>query len=55
MPLPIVSSILEVDIQLSENEFVNGYGEGDRVLYVDPCDKDARSRDINGANTWGEG
>ena len=30
--------ILEIDVQLLENEFVNGYREGDRVLYVSPYD-----------------
>jgi hypothetical protein len=32
--LPLVRLILEVVVQLLENEFVNGYREGDRVLYV---------------------
>jgi hypothetical protein len=33
-PLPLVRPILEFDVQLLENEFLNGYREGDRVLYV---------------------
>ena len=33
-PLPLVRPILEFDVQLLENEFLNGYRKGDRVLYV---------------------
>lgn len=32
--LPLLRPILEVDVQLLENEFINGYREGDKVLYV---------------------
>ena len=32
--LPLVRPILEFDVQLLENEFLNVYREGDRVLYV---------------------
>ena len=33
-PLPLVRKILECDVQLLENEFLNGYRDGDRVLYI---------------------
>ena len=33
-PLPLVRPILKSDVQLLENEYLNGYREGDRVLYV---------------------
>lgn len=32
--LPLVRSISELEVQLLENEFVNGYRDGDKVLYV---------------------
>ena len=32
--LPLVRPINEVDVQRLENEFVNGYREGDRCMYV---------------------
>ncbi len=32
--LPLVRPINEVDVQRLENEFVTGYCDGDRVLYV---------------------
>ena len=32
--LPLVLQINEVDVQRLENEFANGYRDGDRVLYV---------------------
>ena len=32
--LPLVRPINEVDVQCLENKFVNGYRDGDRVLYV---------------------
>lgn len=54
IPLPVVRPILEIDVQLLENEFVNGYREGDRVLYVSPYDKDGNTMDIRDAETWGE-
>ena len=34
-PLPLVIRILEIDVMKLENELVNGYREGDRVLYVE--------------------
>ena len=54
IPLHVVRPILEIDVQLLENEFVNGYREGDRVLYVSPYDKDGNTIDIRDAYTWGE-
>jgi hypothetical protein len=51
IPLPIVRPILEIDVQLLENEFVNGYKEGDRVLYVSPYDKDGNTMDIRDEDT----
>ena len=33
-PLPLVRPTLDFDVQLLENEFLNGYRGGDRVLYV---------------------
>lgn len=32
--LPLVRPISELEVQLLENEFVNGYRDGDKVLYV---------------------
>lgn len=32
--LPIVRPIIEADVQMLEQEFVNGYRDGDRVLFV---------------------
>lgn len=34
--LPLVRPINEVDVSRLENEFVNGYRDGDRALYVSP-------------------
>ena len=36
--LPLVRPILEVDVQLLENEFVNGYREDNKILYVSVVD-----------------
>ena len=33
-PLSLVRPILEFDVQLLDNEYLNDYGEGDSVLYV---------------------
>ena len=33
-PLPLVRPILEFDVQLLENEFLNKHKEVDRLLYV---------------------
>lgn len=52
--MPIVMPMLEVDVQIMESKFVNGFREGDIVLYVFPFDKDERSMDINGQETWGK-
>jgi hypothetical protein len=49
-----VRPILTIDVQLLENEFVNGYREGDRVLYVSSYDKDENTMDIRDEDTWGE-
>ena len=54
IPLPLVRLVLEVDVQLLKNEFVNGYQEGDRVLYVSPYDKDGNLAYIKKSETWGE-
>lgn len=57
MPLPHVRSILEIDVQLLEYEFVNGCRESDRYIesyMYAPFDKDGRAEDFNGAKTWGE-
>jgi hypothetical protein len=43
---------LEIDVQLLENKFVNGYREGDRLLYVSPYDKDGNTIDIRDKDTW---
>ena len=37
--LAVVRPVLEVDVQFLENEFINGYREGDRILYVSVYDK----------------
>jgi hypothetical protein len=52
--LPIVRPILAIDVQLLENEFVNGYRKGDRVLYVSSYDKDGNTMDIRDEDTWRE-
>jgi hypothetical protein len=49
-----VRPILAIDVQLLVNEFVNGYREGDRVLYVFPYDKDGNTMDIRDEDTWEE-
>ena len=52
--LPVAKLILRIVVQLLANEFVNGYREGDRVLYVSSYDKDGNTMDIRDADTWGE-
>ena len=54
--LPLVRPIIEGDIQRLENEFVNGYCEGDRVLYVFPYNNFDRSLDISDAikGSWSD-
>lgn len=54
IPLPIVVSMLEVDVQIMGNKIVNGFREGDIMLYVSSFDKDERSIDVNGQETWGK-
>jgi hypothetical protein len=49
-----VRLILEIDVQLLENEFVNGSREGDRVLYVSSYNKDGNTMDIWDEDTWEE-
>ena len=44
--LPLVRPILEGDVQLLENEFSNGYREGDRVLYVSIAKNDGSCLDV---------
>ena len=51
IPLSIVRPILEIDVQLLKNEFVNGYREGGRVLYVSSYDKNGNTMDIQYADT----
>lgn len=34
VPITMVRFVLEVDVQFLENDFINGYREGDMVLYV---------------------
>ena len=34
LPLPLVRPLLKLDVQLLDNNFVNGYHESDIVLYV---------------------
>lgn len=42
----IVHPILEEDVRLLDNEFINGFGEGDRVLYVSLTDNKDNQSDI---------
>ena len=44
--LPLVRSINEVDVQRLENEFVTGYRDGDRVLYVSIYNDRAETLDV---------
>lgn len=54
IPLLLVRSILEVDVQLLKNEFVNGYREGNKVLYISLYDNNGVLKNIYNAETWGE-
>ena len=54
IPLHVVRPILEINVHLLKNEFVNGYREGSKVLYVSPYDKDGNTMDIRDADTWRE-
>lgn len=49
----VVGSILEVDVQLLKNEFVNGYRKADRVLYVFHMKKGS-TMNVQIAKTLGE-
>ena len=45
--LPFVRPIFKlVDVQLLENEFVNGYCEGDRVQYVFIMDEKWKEKEV---------
>ena len=44
--LPLVRPINEVDVQQLENEFVTGYRDGDRVLYVSIYNDKAETLDV---------
>lgn len=52
--MPKVRPVSEVEIQKLENEFVHGYREGDRVLYVSVYDYKGKSRVITEKDmeTW---
>ena len=44
--LPLVRPINKVDVQRLENEFVTGYRDGDRVLYVAMYNDKAETLDV---------
>ena len=44
LPLPLVRLILEVDVELLKNKYVNGYCADDQVLYVFIVDKKRQKR-----------
>ena len=44
--LPLVRPINEVDVQRLENEFVPGYRDSDRVLYVSTYNDKAETLDV---------
>ena len=52
--LPLVRPINEVDVQRLENEFVTGYCDGDRVLYVSIYNDRAETLDVtsNMYDSW---
>ena len=54
--LPLVGPIIEGDIQRLENEFVNGYREGDCMLYVSPYNNFDRTLDVSDAieDSWSD-
>jgi hypothetical protein len=45
--LAVVRPVLEVDVQFLNNEFINGYREGDRVLYVSVYDQKGNQFELN--------
>ena len=51
---PLVRPVIEGDVQRLENKFVNGYREGDRMLYVSPYNNFDRFLDISNAikDSW---
>lgn len=49
--LLLVKPILEVDVELLDNEFVNGCREGDKVLYVSSFDKNGTNMDNGNVKT----
>ncbi len=53
--LPQVRPLNEVEVQRLENEFINGYREGDRVLFVSPYNDLEQSQDVTEVytNEWG--
>ena len=53
--LPLVRPISEVEVNRLENEFVMGYREGDRALYVSPFDNLDQDLDVSNAiqASWG--
>jgi hypothetical protein len=44
--LPLVRPVNEVDVQRLENEFVTGYRDGDRAMYVSNYDNHDRTLDV---------
>lgn len=52
--LAIVRPLLEVNVQLLHNEFVNECWDGDEMLYVSMFDKDGNLAEIKQYNTWRE-
>jgi hypothetical protein len=56
IPLPLVRPVLQSDMKHLENDFIFGYNDGDRVMYVsltnDRGQKQAISDDIK--NGWDE-
>ena len=52
--LPLVRPINEVDVQRLENEFVTGYRDGDRVLYVSIYNNKEETFDVTSDmfNSW---
>lgn len=55
-PLPLVRPILEVDVQLLKNKFINGYCKGNRLLYIYIMDDRGRIEKAFDAtlNGWNE-
>ena len=46
IPMDRVRPIGDVDVQRLENEFVNGYRDGDRVLYISIFNNEEKSKDV---------